>query len=335
MKNLQEATERICELKGNVVALDALCSALLQQLAPPARARFRRSFEDWAELARTAMLNAAISEHSIAAFEVDTARIAALIDSLERSAPPPREGMAVEPLLLAVPRVLTFQGQRALTAASGFFFARDDRLYLVTSRHVLVDAPSTHFPDRIEIEMHTDERDLSRISVCSVLLYERGQAVWRQASDTGGEIDVAVIELDRAMLGGIAPRAFTPANLQETLGEVEIGTPLLVVGFPLGFHDSRFHLPVARQAAVASSFGTRFQGQGLFLTDARTHRGTSGAPVVMRSPAESSADAAIPWKLLGIHSARMDMGGRDLAADESLGLNCAWYADVLMTLTAT
>jgi hypothetical protein len=29
----------------------------------------------------------------------------------------------------------------------------------------------------------------------------------------------------------------------------------------------------------------------------------------------------------------MDMGSRDLVADESLGLNCAWYADVLMTLT--
>ena len=27
------------------------------------------------------------------------------------------------------------------------------------------------------------------------------------------------------------------------------------------------------------------------------------------------------------------MSGRDAALDESLGLNCAWYADVLMTLT--
>ena len=75
MNNLQEATERICELKGNVVALDALCTALLQQLAPPARERFRKTFEGWAEIARTAMLNAEISEHSIAAFENDTTRI--------------------------------------------------------------------------------------------------------------------------------------------------------------------------------------------------------------------------------------------------------------------
>jgi hypothetical protein len=30
----------------------------------------------------------------------------------------------------------------------------------------------------------------------------------------------------------------------------------------------------------------------------------------------------------------MDMSTRDQAQDESLGLNCAWYADVLVTLTA-
>ena len=84
---------------------------------------------------------------------------------------------------------------------------------------------------------------------------------------------------------------------------------------------------------IASSFGIRFQGQGYFLTDARTHRGTSGAPVVMRNPKSSRAADALAWKLLGVHSARLDMGNRDLVQDESLGLNCAWYADMLMTLT--
>ena len=112
---------------------------------------------------------------------------------------------------------------------------------------------------------------------------------------------------------------------------MEVGSSLLIVGFPLGFHDALHHLPVVRQAVIASSFGLRFQGQGYFLTDARTHRGTSGAPVVMRDP---HGDPALPWKLLGVHSARMDMGSRDQRVDESLGLNCAWYADILMTLTA-
>jgi hypothetical protein len=30
----------------------------------------------------------------------------------------------------------------------------------------------------------------------------------------------------------------------------------------------------------------------------------------------------------------MDITSRDQRLDESLGLNCAWYADILLTLTA-
>ena len=238
----------------------------------------------------------------------------------------------IEPLLLTTTRVSTFDDKRPLTGASGFFFERDGRLFLVTSRHVLIDEPSKHFPNRVEIEFHTEAENLTRSVALSILLYRDGKSIWRQGSDAGGEIDVAVIELERSALpASVVLRCFTPAHLQRALQEVEVGSSLLVVGFPLGFHDTLHHLPVVRQAVIASSFGLRFQGQGYFLTDARTHRGTSGAPVVMRN---ATGDAQLPWKLLGVHSARMDMGRRDLQLDESLGLNCAWYADILLTLTA-
>ena len=49
-----------------------------------------------------------------------------------------------EPLLLTTAQVSTFDGTRLLTRASGFFFARDERLFLVTSRHVVIDKPSKH-----------------------------------------------------------------------------------------------------------------------------------------------------------------------------------------------
>lgn len=235
----------------------------------------------------------------------------------------------IEPLLLTTTRVLTFKGQQALTSASGFFYASSDRLFLVTSRHVLIDPPSRHFPDRIAIELHTDANNLTRAQTISVALKPDA---WRQGRDEGGPIDVAVIEMDPAQLPAACHFAcFTPAHLQHRLQDVEVGQPVLVVGFPLGFHDTLHHLPVVRQATIASAFGLRFQGQGYFLTDARTHSGTSGAPVVMRDP---DGAASLPWKLLGVHSSRMDMGGRNTLVDESLGLNCAWYADILHTLTA-
>jgi V8-like Glu-specific endopeptidase len=156
--------------------------------------------------------------------------------------------------------------------------------------------------------------------------------VWHQGLDASGEIDVAVIELERAaMPDSVVLHAFTPDHLTSSYDTVEVGASLLVIGYPLGFHDTLHHLPVARRAAIASSFGLRFQGQGYFLTDARTHRGSSGAPVVLH---DTSVDSGLPWKLLGVHSARMDIGPRDRQLDDSLGLNSAWYADILLTLTA-
>lgn len=240
----------------------------------------------------------------------------------------------IEPILLAAACVHTFEQNRPLTNASGFFFERDERLFLVTSRHVLIDAPSKHFPDRVEIELHTDPANLAESTGFSMPLYRDGKSIWRQGLDSAGDIDVAVLEIERPALPRTAVyRAFSPRHLPRQQDLVEVGSSLLVVGFPLGFHDTLHHMPVVRHAVLASSFGLRFKGQGYFLTDARTHRGTSGAPVVMRLADPDPALQELPWMLLGVHSARLDVGGRDVAVDEALGLNCAWYADILLKLT--
>jgi hypothetical protein len=69
------------------------------------------------------------------------------------------------------------------------------RLYLVTSRHVLFDAPSSHFPSCIEVEFHTDAGNLTCFTVISIPLFWRGECVWHQGKDAAGGIDVAVLEL--------------------------------------------------------------------------------------------------------------------------------------------
>ncbi len=238
---------------------------------------------------------------------------------------------SVEPLLLTAARVTTFRQGRSLTGASSFFFQRDEKLFLITSRHVLVDAPSGHFPDRIEIELHADADDLAKSTRFSMLLYRNGESVWRQGGDAAGAIDVAAIEIDRSALPRpTVYRAFTPEHLPTPSERIEAGDSILVVGFPLGFHDTWHHMPVVRQGAIASSYGLRFQGQGFFLTDARTHRGASGAPVVTRA-SQKTVDPS--WTLIGVHSTRFDVA-RDAELDEALGLNCAWYADIVMILTA-
>lgn len=240
----------------------------------------------------------------------------------------------IESLLLAVTRVSTWYGAQLLTGATGFFFERDGRLFLVSNRHVVLDEASGHRPDRLEIELHTDAANVARTAQFSIPLYRDGLPLWREGGDHAGPIDVIVLELQRAALPDALPvHAFTPAHLVADLDQFEVGHSVVIVGFPLGFHDTFHHLPVARQAVIASAFGIRFQGHGYFLTDARMHRGTSGAPVVARIGSQQDGRGGLPWRLLGIHAARMEADSRDASQDGRLDLNCAWYADVLMGLT--
>lgn len=238
----------------------------------------------------------------------------------------------MESILLSVTPIQTYCADTLLTTATGFFFQREGKLYLVTSRHVFCDEEAGHRPDRFLVTFHTDHGNATQSIQQSVPLYENRISRWVAGTDSAGNVDVAAIELDtQALPSGVVYAPFTPDNLLAREETIEVGTPLLIVGFPLGFHDTFHNLPVVRHAICASSFEMRFQGNGYFLTDARTHRGLSGAPVVSKD--SSPADRRLPWLLLGVHSARFDVSNRDVNIDEALGLNCAWFADILLVLT--
>ncbi|HET6423047.1 MAG TPA: serine protease [Planctomycetaceae bacterium] len=243
--------------------------------------------------------------------------------------------VVVETLLLAVTKVNTVNDAgEVMTNATGFFYERDSELFLITNRHVVLSEENQHRPACLQIELHIDPDNIAAIQNFSIPLYKDGQPEWRETTDSAGLIDIVAIALDRSALPDtMVYEAFTPAHEVQPYDRIEVGTSLLIVGFPLGFHDSLHHLPVARQAIVASAFGMRFQGNGYFLTDARLHRGTSGAPVVAAISPSLKKVGNLPWMLLGVHAARLDVGA-DLTQDERLGLNCAWYADAIATLTA-
>ena len=69
MRSLHDATERICELKGDLLAQDVLTTSLLLALSPEASQRFLQKFEVASEAARTVLVHAPISEHTLTAFE--------------------------------------------------------------------------------------------------------------------------------------------------------------------------------------------------------------------------------------------------------------------------
>ena len=86
----------------------------------------------------------------------------------------------IESLLLSVTRVSTLLGAQQLTSATGFFFERDGRLFLVTNRHVVLDEASDHRPDRLEIELHVDPENVAVTTGFAIPLYRGTQPVWRE-----------------------------------------------------------------------------------------------------------------------------------------------------------
>jgi hypothetical protein len=106
----------------------------------------------------------------------------------------------IESLLLAVTRVTTMLGERHLTNATGFFFARDDRLFLVTTRHVVLDEASDHHPDLLEIELHVAPDNVALTRQFLIPLYRDGKSIWREGRDSAGPIDVVALELERPAL---------------------------------------------------------------------------------------------------------------------------------------
>ena len=81
MNNLQQATELICDLKGSLLALDALMTAILDGMSPAQRAALAERFALNAEVARTVLLHEPISDHTILGFERDAKRIETLIQA--------------------------------------------------------------------------------------------------------------------------------------------------------------------------------------------------------------------------------------------------------------
>jgi hypothetical protein len=97
----------------------------------------------------------------------------------------------IESLPQAVTRVTTMFGQQHLTNATGFFFERQSRFFLVTNRHVMLDEASDHRPDRLEIELHVAPKNVAMTRQFSIPLYRDWRAIWRKGRDSAGTVTLS------------------------------------------------------------------------------------------------------------------------------------------------
>jgi hypothetical protein len=237
----------------------------------------------------------------------------------------------IDNLYLRVAKIVTFSAGQALTNATGFFYLHHDFLYLITARHVVSNGMAMPRPDRLQLALHTDSMDPQKQATLSIPLYRHGVEQWYQHSVLGAGVDLVAVPInDPDVLSNHLLATFTSNDILDTDEDVPLGQDVLILGYPLGFHDSVNNLPIVRRAIIASSFSHPFKGNSYFLTDARLHRGMSGSPVVYCPSITEHRDEK--WRLLGVHTSALDVSDRDPDQDERLALNTSWYASLIPEL---
>lgn len=248
----------------------------------------------------------------------------------------------VHEILAAAVFLIQIQGNQPVGTATGFFYLKDDAVYLITNRHVLRDEQKGHRPDTLRLRMHADPNDLAKNVDFDLPLYSKGVSLWfTHPIYPNPPIDIAVVTLDQARIKlghffrGLSKQNFLPDNLVIGPGE-----DVMAIGFPRGLSDSTHNLPILRNAMIASAYGVPFQGQPMFLIDANLHPGMSGSAVLTKPKntwqTKEGATAILtgtPIYLLGVHSATLSSNLP--TGVEPLGLGTVWYANLIEEIIAT
>lgn len=144
------------------------------------------------------------------------------------------------------------------------------------------------------------------------------------------------------------PNATDPDDLPDELHDVieifyrvSAGQSALVVGYPSWVRDQETRFPVIRSCVIATPFGHFHEDMPCFLTDARSHSGLSGSPVVIPGSDVGPSGGHVHFEgtgpngekivgleqtmLLGIHSERINQPEEEYQAEGPLDLNRVWY----------
>ena len=212
-----------------------------------------------------------------------------------------------------------------LGQATGFFYERASRLFLVSNWHVFSgrdpsngqpkDQIGFRVPNKLRFSFHP-VNDLA--SVCQVtmpLSSSEGLSTWIQHKSHGQRVDVAAMQIDfdaLAKQNNTTIRPFTingAPQVNDML--IMIGSDIFVLGFPLG--------TVWKRGSVATEIQIDVNDLPSFIIDTATREGMSGSPVIARS-AQGYTDVGgggvmapgVFTQFLGVYSGRY-VGGIDEA----------------------
>lgn len=246
--------------------------------------------------------------------------------------------MTIDPLFASVALIVQISGTNIIGSATGFFFQVETNKYLVSNRHVFTGEslpPGVPRPDTIVLPLHSNPSNLVDAVFLRLPIKDtNGSPLWCE-HPLGSKVDVAMLPLDGGLLKATIVHWLSNADFPPESYSANPGQDLFVMGFPQGFHDRLFHLPIIRTASVASAYGVPFEGSQMFFIDAKLHPGTSGSPVFSKPTRELDGGMGIQFggrpiiHLVGINSGELKpLPGQT----EMLGLHAVWYPSLLMDI---
>jgi hypothetical protein len=252
---------------------------------------------------------------------------------------PEVEGVSIDipSLAFSVAQLECFRGNELIARATGFFYAAEGDVYLVTSRHVVLDEDAGHRPNRLKLRLHTDPTDIRKNGVYVVPLYERdGERRWLEHPTHGAAVDVVAIPLDADRLRtDFVVTPFGPESQVPDDAVIQVGEDVVVIGYPLGLYDVEYNLPLVGRGTLASFYPIPFEGHPYFLIECRLHAGCSGSPVLTKPGgvmqnrgATVNLYLSTGIYLLGVNAARVEKDAQR-GGEEPLGLNAVWFTHLI------
>lgn len=232
-----------------------------------------------------------------------------------------------------------YHDETLLGQATGFYFNKNNRKFIVTNKHVVkLSRKSGVFIRNIE-----QANKLVFFAKCSITgeklpievnLYLNGKKTWLSIDDRDGyDIDVALIPLTQETMEKKSFMIFFTRTIATFFTETSPNKNdvhhfgrLVALGFPVEFYDEKNYLPIARSVTMASKYDVDFDGKPCFLADGIMFEGMSGSPVIDTAHTlyqKSGGGNPESVTLFGIFSSNSIYG------DKYLHLNIIWRAELL------
>ncbi|HCI54948.1 MAG TPA: hypothetical protein PLN06_05820 [Bacteroidales bacterium] len=108
-----------------------------------------------------------------------------------------REDWPISGINIAVSKIEILNKDKSIEGcATGFFFSNNEKKYLITNRHVVIDEVDNFYPSYLRLRLHTSKTKYNENCTIDISLYDNSSKNWLEHSEfTVKKVDVVAIPL--------------------------------------------------------------------------------------------------------------------------------------------